>query len=360
MLFFYCSSLTKGSVLTSKFEYFKYISEKFDISIDFIFLEEKIFSSNYFVNFHQNVFYLYRAILKEFEKNNCNKIAVSGGPFSLILAALLASILKRKKMSVDYRDPWVFGGAHHYNRKPNFKSFFNKCYYGFFELIVLVFSNKVFTVSISIYQSIVYVFFKKKVELYSNGIYLRQWDQKLSNAVDNKKHNNRFLIIGNSILNETNSFVKISNFLNELCITEKGVNLVYVGPYEEKFLLLVNKYLGSEIQVHFLGHLSSSEYYYELVSSDAVFYMENSLTEYGTKIYDFLLLNILVLYDISENSNLFKKIEGKTNFLNINRISIQKYIEQRNNNSIYSNTIISNLINERHLQVKSLLEKFRD
>lgn len=231
------------------------------------------------------------------------KVYISCGPFQPLIFVSLASFIVRKKLIIDFRDPWSLNIKSGYNkdvRVSSIKLFFAEliekmsyriskefivCTKGMLEEYEKLFNNK------------------KKLHLMTNGYdfppQLKLKEIDLGNL--------EVVCLGKFAEYDMNKAVDTLFKLIEIAKCKSTLKIHFIGSDKEINLKALEK----------TGLVENSSFYNRMKYSEALdiakqctlgmLIIRNEDIEYGTKIFDYIGLNILILNNFSENK-MFKRI----------------------------------------------------
>ena len=231
------------------------------------------------------------------KKNNIDIIIVTGPPFSFFLTAYFLAKLKKKRLIIDYRDPWIF----YQDRKPKFYRVINK----FIEKKILYFSNGiVFNTNYS----------KKAYCKEFSSLHIENKSFVITNAFENRKNlepvylekNKKVILYAGNFYGDRNLnylLKPILRLIKEDIILKQNIIIHVFGEIKEDDLNFIKQYdLEDLVKKH---QFDSYENILKYMKGSNILYLpQGNDVKYSIayKFYDYLSVKKPILAVVSNNS----------------------------------------------------------
>lgn len=236
-------------------------------------------------------------------RSKSKKIYVSCGPFVHLPLIVLASIITRKELIVDFRDPWSFNIASGYGGKKNvnnkklyFAQFIEKCTYKYCKYFIVCTPGlkKKYT---ELFGS------SKKILLILNGHNINS--EKIKPIIKNNNQNElSFVCLGKFSTYNENKAYKTLKEIKDFKSRNKdlSIRIEFIGEKEKKTEEIV-KQLNLGGITTFTGKLDYNAALSRAVRADiGLCNLRDEDLEFGTKVFDYIGLGIPIFDCFNEGS----------------------------------------------------------
>ncbi|MCL6231125.1 hypothetical protein [Acinetobacter amyesii] len=241
------------------------------------------------------------SIIKNIYNNKAKKLYVSCGPFILLPVLILLALIFRKKLIVDFRDPWSLNLLNNYGRGGKV----NKLKYLLslmLEKVTYFFCYKFIVCTKGMYYEYSKIFkCNKKIKIIENGFNFDCFLSENLNVINNDEIL-KFICVGKFAEYDFDKAVEI---LKEIKKRARLFNVVFVGCDFD-----LNKEAVSLAEIDENVSFKNKMCYQDVITylrdfNVGLFIVRDENIEYGTKIFDYIGSGLSVYSIINEESILY-------------------------------------------------------